>query len=94
MTSRFFRNTGAFGWTWKSCAERPWRKDNEFVGDVQETANVFFELGADVDVRLVQEGASTSRFDLASDLTSHPGVLARVAHEDKPFLISVRSCRS
>jgi hypothetical protein len=44
------------------------------VGPLQELEDVLLEVGARIDFSLVQERASASGFDLASDLFRDPSV--------------------
>src|SRR5881275_703949 len=54
---------------------------NKLVRLLEEGENVLLEVGANVDLRLVEERGRSTGGDLARDLPGHPGVYSTMTHE-------------
>src|SRR5581483_8926174 len=66
--------------------QRPRSKQHDqFVCTLQEIEDVFLEVRSRIDLCFVEERRRTACFDLPSDLSCDPSVLAAMAHEHEPL---------
>ena len=63
----------------------PLLRGNQFIGLINEVADVLFKVAASIDVSLVEKGRGAASCYFSSDLFGYPRVSGAVADEHKPF---------
>src|SRR5437773_6924541 len=62
------------------------QQDNQLLGAVQKTQDVFLKLRADVNVGFVKEGSRATPKNFAGDLLCYPRVRTAVADKHQTFV--------